>query len=80
MVSIQLHKPLVANTSLLAFTVVVVPISGTIGTTIAKTEKYHWAILAGWMLSTLGCGVLVTLDVDTPTAAWVFMLLCAGAG
>jgi hypothetical protein len=80
MVSVKLHEPLVAGTSLLAFTVVVVPISGVTGAIIAKTGKYRWAILTGWMLSTLGCSVLITLDVDTPTAAWVFMLLCAGAG
>lgn len=80
MVSVKLHEPLFAGTALLAFTLTVLPASGITGAVIAKTGKYRWAILAGWTLVTIGCGVLVTLDQDTSPTAWVLMLMCAGGG
>jgi len=44
------------------------------------TGRYRWAIWAGWILTTLGCGLLYLLDVDTRTAAWIFLNLVVGLG
>ncbi|KAH7408085.1 putative major facilitator superfamily transporter [Phaeosphaeria sp. MPI-PUGE-AT-0046c] len=80
MISVKLYSPVLAGISILAFTLVVVPVSGITGAVIAKTGHYRWAILTGWVMSTLGCGVLIKLSPYTYAAAWVFMFLCAGVG
>ena len=42
--------------------------------------RYRWAIWGGWVLTTLGCGLLYLLDVNTTTPAWIFLNLVVGLG
>ncbi|KAH0136855.1 MFS general substrate transporter, partial [Aureobasidium melanogenum] len=58
----------------------IVPISGLTGAAITRVGSYQWAIWLGWVLSTLGMGVMVKLHPDTSTVAYVFMFICAGTG
>ncbi|KAK6002078.1 hypothetical protein QM012_001716 [Aureobasidium pullulans] len=48
--------------------------------TIIYEMNYQWAIWLGWMLFTLGMGVMIQLQPDTPTVAYIFMFICAGTG
>ncbi|KAI4732836.1 WD40 repeat-like protein [Aureobasidium sp. EXF-12298] len=58
----------------------IVPISGLTGAAITRVGSYQWAIWLGWVLSTLGMGVMVKLHPETSTVAYVFMFICAGTG
>ncbi|KAH0262852.1 MFS general substrate transporter, partial [Aureobasidium melanogenum] len=58
----------------------IVPISGLTGAIVTRVGSYQWAIWLGWLLSTLGMGVMVQLHPDTSTVAFVFMFICAGTG
>jgi hypothetical protein len=76
----KLYSPILAGTGLLPFAVTVVPVSALTGLTITRLGRYRWAIWSGWVVSVLGLGLLVLLDVSTHPAAWVVIFMCAGAG
>jgi hypothetical protein len=44
-----------------------------VGIVCAKTGRYRWAIWIGWVLTTLGCGLLVLLKPGVSIPAWVFL-------
>lgn len=79
-ITVKLYTALEAGTYLLAFSMVCVPVSGIVGPIIARVGSYRWAVWSGWVVNTLALGILILLDVDTPTLAWVFMFLTAGIG
>jgi hypothetical protein len=76
----KLYSPILAGTGLLPFAVTVVPVSALTGLTITRLGHYRWAIWSGWLVSVLGLGLLILLDVSTNPAAWVVIFMCAGAG
>lgn len=78
--TVKQYSPVGAGVALLALGLAVVPVSGVIGGVIAKVGSYQWAIWSGWVITTLGLGLLVYLDVDTSEPAWVFIFICAGIG
>ena len=74
------YTPIVAGVSLFPDTFTVAPSAMIIGFLVTKTGRYRWAIWLGWLLSTLGMGLLCLLDVDTSIPAWIFLLLVSGLG
>ena len=74
------YSPTVAGLAALPQTGTVVPSAIFVGITVGITGKYRWAIWAGWVLTTLGCGLLILLDVNTSIVAWVFLELVSGIG
>jgi EmrB/QacA subfamily drug resistance transporter len=72
--------PIVAGIALFPQTFTVAPAAAIVGTVIAKTGKYQWAIWAGWFLCTFGNGLLIYLKADTKTVAWIFLNLVGGIG
>lgn len=76
----KLYTPIIAGTAFLAFAVTVLPISGITGPLITHLGRYARVIQFGWLLSVLGSGLLIMIDVDTHPAAWVVIFMCAGAG
>ncbi|PVI08234.1 MFS general substrate transporter [Periconia macrospinosa] len=50
------------------------------GVFIAKTGNYRWAVWVGWFFTTFGTGLLIYLEPDTTTVAWVFLNLVGGVG
>lgn len=44
-----------------------------VGVVCAKTGRYRWAIWVGWVLTTLGSGLLMLLEPHTTIAGWVFL-------
>lgn len=76
----KLYSPLLSGIGLISFGAAVVPVSVITGLLITKSGYYRWAIWLGWCVSILGLGLLTLLDVETPTAVWVLISICAGAG
>ncbi|KAI4844389.1 putative efflux pump antibiotic resistance protein [Aureobasidium sp. EXF-8845] len=80
LIAVKEVSAVMAGVCILPLGLTVVPISGVTGLVITRVGSYQWAIWSGWMLSTLGIGLLVQLDSDTSTIAYVFMFICAGIG
>lgn len=76
----KLYSPILAGTAFLPFALTIFPVSGLTGPLITLWERYTWAIHLGWLLSVLGSGLLIIIDVNTHPAAWVVIFICAGAG
>ncbi|MCJ1366609.1 hypothetical protein MMC16_005738 [Acarospora aff. strigata] len=73
-------SPILSGVALFPQTFTVAPASIVVGIIVTMTGRYRWAIWAGWILTTLGCGLLYLLDVNTTTAAWIFLNLVVGLG
>ena len=73
-------SPTLSGIAVFPETFTVAPASVVVGILITKTGRYRWAIWGGWVLSTLGTGLLFLLDVNTSTVRWVFLNLVSGLG
>lgn len=76
----KLHSPVSAGAGLLPFAFMIVPVSGIAGKLITSSGRYRWAVWSGWLLTTLGSGLLVLLTPHTASVAWIFIFMCTGAG
>ncbi|CAF9940140.1 MAG: hypothetical protein ALECFALPRED_008438 [Alectoria fallacina] len=74
------ETPVIAGISLFPATFTVAPAAMVTGIVISRTGRYRWAIWSGWVLTTLGTGILYLLDVNTTTVQWVFLNLVSGLG
>jgi hypothetical protein len=78
--AVQAYNPVVAGVAALPQTLTVVPCAVAVGVIVGITGKYRWAIWAGWILTTIGCGLLIKLDVNTSIPAWIFLEAVSGLG
>ncbi|KAM3066502.1 hypothetical protein ACMFMG_012000 [Clarireedia jacksonii] len=62
------------------FTFTTAPAAIAVGLVITKTGKYRPSIWVGWILTTVGLGLLIILEQDTTTTQWIFLSLAAGLG
>lgn len=67
------YTPIIAGVAVLPESSFVAPMSIIVGIVCAKTGRYRWAIWIGWVLTTLGCGLLVLLKPGVSIPAWVFL-------
>lgn len=51
-----------------------------VGIVCAKTGRYRWALWIGWVITTLGCGLLVLLKPNVSIPAWVFLNIPVAVG
>lgn len=73
-------SPLKAGLAFLPQSGTVVPCAMLVGIVASKTGRYRWALWSGWCLTTLGCGLLCLLNVDTATVEWICVMLVSGVG
>lgn len=76
----QGFSPVPAGLTSLPQSCTVVPCAAAVGLIATKTGRYRWALWAGWLITTLGCGLLCLFDVDTPRWEWVIINLISGIG
>jgi hypothetical protein len=74
------QSAILAGVSLFPQTFTVAPASVVTGVVAAMTGQYRWATWAGWFLTTLGMGLFLILDLDTPTAGWAVIGVVGGVG
>ncbi|PWW75666.1 MFS general substrate transporter [Tuber magnatum] len=72
--------PIMAGVAVFPETFTVAPASVVVGLLVSITGRFRWALWLGWTLTVMGMGVLVLLDVDTPTVSWIFISLVSGLG
>jgi len=51
-----------------------------VGILVAKAGRYRWAIWIGWVLTTLGSGLLMLLEPGTTIVGWVFLNVTVAIG
>jgi hypothetical protein len=73
-------SPIITGVALFPETFTVAPASIVVGILTSVTGKYRWALWSGWVLTTLGMGLLYLQDVHTSTVAWIFLNLVPGLG
>lgn len=78
--AVQGYDPIIAGVTLFPSTFTVAPMSIVAGIVITKRGEFRTVTWAGWIMSTLGLGVMILLDVDTSVAQWVFITLTLGVG
>lgn len=61
-------------------TLTVAPAAMAVGLAASRTGRYRWSLWAGWLLTTLGAGLLLPLGPRTPAAAWIWLNLPVGVG
>ncbi|KAH8597661.1 major facilitator superfamily domain-containing protein [Bisporella sp. PMI_857] len=67
------YTPIISGVAVLPETSFVAPMSVVVGIVCAATGRYRWAIWIGWVLTTVGSGLLILLDPSTSIPAWVFL-------
>lgn len=45
-----------------------------------RIGRYRWAIWSGWVITAIGCGLLLLLDEHTKTPVWAVILAIFGIG
>lgn len=51
-----------------------------VGIIASLTGHYRWSLWAGWVLTTMGSGILYLLDRDTTVPQWIFLNIPVGIG
>jgi hypothetical protein len=77
---VRAYSPLVAGMAAFPETFTVAPAAIITGLAISKTGHYRWALTSGWILTTVGMGLLCLLKENTSIVAWVFINLVPGLG
>jgi MFS family permease len=45
-----------------------------------RIGRYRWAIWSGWVVTAIGCGLLLLLNAETKTPVWAVILAIFGIG
>jgi MFS family permease len=72
--------PINAGIGLFPWTFTTGPAAVIVGIIVAKTGKYRWAIWLGWVLTSLGIGLMTLFKAETKTIEWVLLSLVSGLG
>jgi hypothetical protein len=73
-------SPIHAGLAVLLETASLVPASIITGLLVTWSGSYPWGIWIGWIVTTLGMGLLRLLDVGTPVSLWAGLNLVIGLG
>ncbi|KAL2063446.1 hypothetical protein VTL71DRAFT_5251, partial [Oculimacula yallundae] len=71
--AVQDYTPIISGVAILPETSFVAPMSVVVGIICAKTGHYRWAIYTGWLLTTIGAGILILLGPSTSIVSWIFL-------
>ncbi|KAL2843261.1 major facilitator superfamily domain-containing protein [Aspergillus pseudodeflectus] len=74
------YNPIITGVALFPATLTVAPASIISGAIITKTGDFKIITCIAWIITTLGLGVMILLDVDTTIPQWIFLTLCTGIG
>ncbi|KAJ5900016.1 hypothetical protein N7495_004760 [Penicillium taxi] len=78
--AVKEYSPIISGVALFPETFTVAPSAMVTGILITKTGHYRWAIWMGWVLSTLGIGLLLIIKPDTSTYGWILINIVPGLG
>ncbi|KAL2163263.1 hypothetical protein VTH06DRAFT_5319 [Thermothelomyces fergusii] len=78
--AVKLEPPTQSGLDIFPVTCLLLPGSIVISLITTRTGRYRWAIWSGWVVTSIGCGLLVLLDADTRTPVWAVILAVFGVG
>ncbi|KAI9673098.1 MAG: hypothetical protein M1829_004412 [Trizodia sp. TS-e1964] len=61
-------------------TFTIAPVAALTGLAVTATGKFRWALWLGWLLTSLGSGLLLLLTVTVSTSVWVSVNVIIGLG
>ncbi|KAK7998931.1 DNA repair protein RAD50 [Apiospora marii] len=78
--AVQGYNPILAGVALFPATFTVAPMSILAGLIITKRGEYRWVTWIGWVISTLGLGIMILLDTGMSVQQWFFLTIIVGLG
>jgi len=78
--AVKFESPTKSGLDIFPVTCLMLPGSIIISLITTRTGRYRWAIWSGWVVTAIGCGLLVLFDEDTSTPVWVVILAIFGIG
>ena len=73
--AVKEYSPVITGVSLFPATFTVCPSAMIVGIVITSTGHYRWAIWLGWLVSTIGLGLVCFIKVTTSIYVWDFGML-----
>ena len=78
--AVPLKSPIAAGVLLFPASCFMLPGSAVVSQLITRFGHFRWAIWSGWVIATLGCGLLIFFDQHTSLGVWIAALLVWGLG
>jgi hypothetical protein len=78
--AVKEYSQVIAGVASFPDTFSIAPSAIAIGILITRTGYYRWTIWLGWILLTLGMGLLCLLKSNTSIPSWVFLMSVSGLG
>jgi hypothetical protein len=74
------YSSIIAGVALFPATFTAAPSAIAAGLLMTKTKAFRWAVWLGWILTTLGLGLLLLLEITTSIPQWIFIIGVSGVG
>ncbi|KAH7628156.1 major facilitator superfamily domain-containing protein [Sordaria sp. MPI-SDFR-AT-0083] len=78
--AVRFTSPTQSGLNIFPVTCLLLPGSIIISLMTSRLGRFRWSIWSGWVLATIGCGLLHYLRQDTKTAIWAVILAIFGIG
>ncbi|KAL8721430.1 MAG: hypothetical protein Q9225_001905 [Loekoesia sp. 1 TL-2023] len=78
--SVKDYSPIMTGVALMPLTGALLPTSVIVGRLMTRFGHYRWAVWLGWAVSITGTGLLILLDTNIKTYAWVLIFVVVGLG
>ncbi|KAH8899443.1 major facilitator superfamily transporter [Thozetella sp. PMI_491] len=78
--AVKFYTPVVSAVAALPETLTVAPAGMAVGIIAGKTGHYRWSIWGGWIIATLGAGILLLMSPESTVVQWVFINIPIGLG
>lgn len=75
---VKFYTPVISAVAGLPESLTVTPAAVVVGVLAGKTGQYRWALWGGWLLATLGAGLLLLLKPETTVVQWIFLNIPLG--
>ncbi|KAJ2893118.1 major facilitator superfamily transporter [Zalerion maritima] len=78
--AVQGQSVVISAVSILPETLTVAPAGVIVGVVAGITLRYRWSLFSGWIITTLGCGLLLLLGPETTVVQYIFLNIPVGIG
>jgi len=78
--AVKEYSPILSGVALFPETFTVAPSGVIAGILITLTGHYRWAIWLGWVVSTIGLGLMCLIKSTTSVMGWILLNIVAGLG
>ncbi|KAF6836495.1 major facilitator superfamily transporter [Colletotrichum musicola] len=78
--AVKSYSLIISAVASLPETLTVAPAAMGVGVVVGFTGHYRWSIWGGWILTTLGAGLLCLMEPDTTVPAWIWLNIPIGLG